>query len=119
MLRSTAISLFLLLGVSPGYGQQTTGAIRGTVTDASGGAVTGVNVNATNTDNGVVEKTTTDSSGTYSFPLLPPGHYTVNTEARGFRSAVQSGVLVRITETAMVNFSLQVGAVTESVTVTG
>jgi hypothetical protein len=89
------------------------------VTDPSGGAVAGAAITATNTDTGVADKTQTDGSGSYSFPLLPPGHYTVKTEAKGFRTAVHEGILVRITETAVVNFAVQVGSISESVTVTG
>jgi outer membrane receptor protein involved in Fe transport len=99
--------------------QQTTGTIRGTVTDASGGAVTSASVTATNGDTGVAETMLTDVSGWYSFPLLRSGYYTVKAEAKGFNAAVQRDVLVRITETAVVNFGLQVGSVSESVTVTG
>ena len=120
MFRISVIFLsLLLLCVNGGYSQQTTGTIRGTVTDASGGTVAGVAVTAGNKDTGVAEKTFTDASGIYSFPLLPPGRYTVRAEASGFRTAVQEGTLVRITETAVVNFNLQVGGVNESVTVTG
>ena len=117
----TCIVLFLLaLHTSMGlFAQQTTGTIRGNVTDSSGGAVTTARVTVTNADTGVAETTSADVSGGYSFPLLRPGRYTVKTEAAGFNTAVQNDILVRITETAVVNFSLQVGAVNESVTVTG
>jgi len=120
MLGSHVRSLSLLALVSAGlYAQQTTGTIRGTVTDASGGVVAGATVTVTNADTGIANTTQTDVSGSYSFPLLRPGRYTVKTEARGFSSGVQQDILVRITETAVVNFSLQVGSVSESVTVTG
>jgi hypothetical protein len=109
---------FLALVPAAVNAQQTTGIIRGTVTDLSAGAVPGAVVTATNAGTAVAETTQTDASGNYSFPLLPPGHYAVKTEARGFGAAVREGILVRLTETTVVNFSLQVGAVRESVIVT-
>ena len=119
--RSIYLSLVFLAVQSTAflYAQQTTGTIRGSVTDASGGAVATARVSVTNNDTGAAEMAVTDVSGGYSFPLLRPGHYTVRAEASGFNTAVQSDVLVRITETAVANFNLQVGSVTESVTVTG
>src|SRR5215472_2759823 len=83
--------------------QQTTGTIRGTVTDASGGAVVGATVTATNTETGAADKSQTDVGGTYSFPLRPPGHYTVKAQSPGFGAVVHEDILVRITETAVVN----------------
>jgi len=100
--------LFCTLQATPVlYAQQTTGTIRGTVTDASGGAVTSASVTATNGDTGVAETVLTDVSGWYSFPLLRSGYYTVKAEAKGFNAAVQKDVLVRITETAVVNFGFR------------
>jgi outer membrane receptor protein involved in Fe transport len=118
MIRANAIVLAALVAGGL-YGQQTTGTIRGGVTDASGGAVAAASVTATNNDTGIANTVVADSSGTYSFPLLRPGTYTVKAEAKGFSTAVQQGILVRITETAVVNLGLQVGSIAESVTVTG
>jgi len=115
----TEVLLGLLVLSAGLYAQQTTGAIRGTVADASGGALVDATVTATSNDTGIVNTTHTAGAGDYSFPLLRPGSYTVKAEAKGLSAAVQQGILVRITETALINFSLQVGSVTESVTVTG
>ena len=71
------------------YAQQTSGTIRGTVTDAPGGAVTSASVTATNGDTGVAETVLTGISGWYSFPLLRSGYYTVKAEAKSFSAAVQ------------------------------
>src|SRR5689334_19943264 len=101
MIRANAILLAALVAGGL-YGQQTTGTIRGTVTDASGGAVAATRVTATNNDTGIANTAVADSSGSYSFPLLSPGAYTVKAEAKGFSTAVQQGILVRITETAVV-----------------
>lgn len=115
------LALFSLIALLPAGlpAQQTTGTIRGTVTDPTGGAIVGAKVTITNNETGVTRSAVTDLSGGYSVPLLRPGQYTVKTEAKGFTTALENDVLVRITETAVVNFSLQVGAVSESVTVQG
>src|SRR5229473_2023020 len=99
------------------FAQQTTGAIRGAATDPSGTLVPGVQVTATNDATGASQTVHTDSAGNYAFPLLPPGLYTVTTEAAGFKKSISSNVLVRITETQILNFTLQIGVVTESITV--
>ena len=99
------------------YAQQTTGAIRGIVMDPSGASVADVTITATNNDTGATQTTKTGAGGNYVLPLLPPGRYSVSAESEGFTKALRSNVLVRITETEVVEFSLQLGSVAESVTV--
>ncbi len=79
------------------FAQQTTGSIRGAATDPSGTLVPGVQVTAANDATGASQPVRTDSSGNYAFPLLPPGLYTVTTEAAGFKKSISGNVLVRIT----------------------
>lgn len=105
----------LALGYLPA--QQTTGAIRGVITDPAGAVVTGVTVSATNDETRTMQATKTAANGTYVFPLLPPGSYTVSAESPGFSKAIRSNIAVRITETEVVDFALQLGSVTESITV--
>jgi hypothetical protein len=100
-------------------GQQTTGAIRGTVTDPSGSLISGVLISATNDQTRATQTTKTNANGAYVLPLLPPGVYVVSAEIAGFAKAVRNNVLVRITETESVDFAVQLGSVTESVTVAG
>jgi outer membrane receptor protein involved in Fe transport len=101
------------------YSQQTTGAIRGLVADPSGASIANVTITATNTETRSTQTTKTGSGGNYVLPLLPPGRYEVSAETAGFIKSLRSNVLVRITETEVVDFSLQLGSVTESVTVAG
>src|SRR5215831_7309877 len=108
--RFATLLSFLALTSASAYAQQTTGAIRGVVMDASGAAVPAAVVTTTNTGTAAGEIARTDASGSYAFPLLPPGRYAVKAEANGFGAAVHEDILVRITETAVVNFNLQVGA---------
>ena len=109
--------LALCLFAASVFGQQTTGAIRGAITDPSSAIVVGVSVVATNNATGTEFHTVSDGTGLYSLPLLPPGTYTASAEMPGFRKVSQENVLVRITETEVVNFALQVGAVADTVTV--
>ena len=88
------------------------------VTASSGGVLPGVTVDATNTATGAVRTAVTGADGLYTLPLLQPGVYTVKAALAGFKTAQQDGVRVTVTETARAVFQLEVGAVTETVTVT-
>jgi hypothetical protein len=94
-----------------------TGALTGTVTDPSGGVIAGATVTLTNSGTGQTRTTTTDSNGSYKFGLLPPGTYSVSFSASGFNSATVPSVTVNVTETAVLNRKLEVGAQTQQVTV--
>lgn len=116
-------SLFLCLAVLfaytlPMWAQSaTTGALTGTVTDPSGAVVSGASVSATSKAIGQVRTTTTDAAGVYKFSLLPPGDYSVKFSASGFKTAQVATVTVNVTETAVLNQKLELGAQTAEVTV--
>lgn len=97
---------------------QATGQITGVVTDGSGAVLPGVTVEATNAGTGAVRTAVTGSDGLYTLPLLQPGVYTVRATLEGFRVGQQDGVRVTVTETARAVFQLEVGQVSETVTVT-
>jgi hypothetical protein len=94
------------------------GAIEGNVRDASGGAIANAAVEAKSIATGVARSTKTDPSGRYTFLSLPAGEYEVRAEAPGFRTTVKSGIVLQIERTALVDFDLTVGQVTETVSVT-
>jgi Carboxypeptidase regulatory-like domain/TonB-dependent Receptor Plug Domain/TonB dependent receptor len=96
-----------------------TGAINGTITDPSHAVVTGASIKVTSLATGETRTAATGANGSYTVPLLPPGLYTVAVSAQGFKSASHPAVPVNVTETAAVNFQLEVGASNQSVTVTG
>jgi Carboxypeptidase regulatory-like domain/TonB-dependent Receptor Plug Domain len=112
-----AIVIALLLASGSLFAQQTTGAVRGVVTDPTGALVSGVTISASNNQTRITQTTKTGSMGAYVLPLLPPGEYTLSAESPGFSKAVRSNVVVRITETELIDFSLQLGSVSDSVTV--
>ena len=94
-----------------------TGALTGTVTDASGAAIPNATVTATSNDTGQVRTTPTEASGTYRFSLLPPGDYKVSFSADGFRAVEVPKVTIAVTETPVLNYALEIGAQTDRITV--
>jgi hypothetical protein len=97
--------------------QQGTTAIVGDVTDAQGGAVSGAKVTAADASSGVTRTTQTNDQGHYEFVSLQPGSYIVRVEADGFRNAVTEKVEALVSSTQRVNIKLELGAVSDTVTV--
>jgi uncharacterized protein YfaS (alpha-2-macroglobulin family) len=96
----------------------TSGAITGLVTDPNGAVIAGVKITASRSD-AQENATRSNEDGKYGFAELPPGLYTARFEATGFMSTVITDVLVRASNIVEVNVTLQLGATTETVTVTG
>ncbi|MDX2151818.1 MAG: carboxypeptidase regulatory-like domain-containing protein [Bryobacteraceae bacterium] len=99
-------------------GQVTTGTILGVVVDSSGSPVAGATVTITETEKNTSQTYTTDASGAYNAPFLVPGTYTVAVELKGFKREVRTGILLQVDQKARIDFDLQVGQVTETVTIT-
>ena len=108
--------LLLLLAASLAA-QTTSTEVLGTVTDPSGALVAGAEVILLRIDTGEKRTTVTTASGDYSFPLIETGNYTVKASAPGFKILEKTGVTVTLQQKARVNFTLQVGATTESMQV--
>ena len=87
------------------------------MTDPNGAVVPGATVNATNIATNISTATTTNQEGTYTFTALPPGEYTVAVELTGFKRNLQTGIILQIAETSRLDIPLEVGAVTEEVSV--
>jgi hypothetical protein len=100
---------------------QSTGAatMSGAVTDAMGAVIPGAQITITNTESGFVFNSVTTNEGTWYIPNLNPGAYQLKIEAQGFKSYVQSGIVLRVAEQPRIDVRLEVGNVTESVQVTG
>jgi hypothetical protein len=99
--------------------QAANGAIEGTVLDASGGVLPGVTVTITNTGTGIERSIVTNEKGLYRAPLLPLGTYRVVAELQGFKKFEQTNITLSVGETAVINATLSVGAVSETITVSG
>lgn len=108
------LGLVFPLGVC---GQVDTGAISGTVKDASGGVMPGVTVTLTNEDSGQSISTTSGSAGQYTFSPVKIGHYSVSAETSGFQKVRQKNVTVDVQEKVVVDFTLPVGQPSETVIV--
>ncbi|MFN2512393.1 MAG: carboxypeptidase regulatory-like domain-containing protein, partial [Pyrinomonadaceae bacterium] len=115
-----AILLLLSIGLLVGVHAQssTTGNITGTVRDPQGGAVPKVEITVEAEGTGTSRTVTTNDDGFYNVPTLPPGRYTLTASPAGFKKAVASGLELHVNENKTVNIELQVGQVTETVTVT-
>ena len=101
----------------PVLSQSGRGTITGTVTDSTGGLVPGVEVVATNMETGVETKGLTTDVGLYRLPYVQPGRYRVSASLDGFKTAVRENVVVTIAATVTVDFQLEVGDLSEQITV--
>jgi len=118
LLFSALAAAFLIAGAQFAMAQNaSTGALTGTVTDPSGGVISGATVTATNIGTGQARTVTTESNGSYRFSLLPPGNYSVSLSAPGFQTVTVPSITVNVTETAVLNEALQLGGQTTQVTV--
>src|SRR5213594_5038878 len=100
------------------FGQEFSATMSGVVHDANGGLVPGVSVTAKHTESGLTRTVVTNEIGSYRIPALPVGAYEVTAELSGFKQKVRRGINLVVTQEAVVNFTLEVGAAAEQVTVT-
>ncbi len=111
-----ALVFAVALGAT-GAAQTITGRISGTVTDASGGVLPGVEVVVTNEGTGLKRNDTTNSEGFFVVTNLPVGPYSVQVEHAGFKKALKTGYNLVADGRLTVDFALETGAVSESVSV--
>src|SRR5687767_3227811 len=109
-------ALILLLSAGAAWAQATA-QMSGTVRDESGAVLPGVTVTATQTDTGLVRTAVTDETGGYLLTNLPTGPYRLEVALQGFRTYVQTGIVLQVGGTPTVNAVLAVGSLEESVTV--
>ena len=117
--RLLALCALCLVLRTPSAAAQSSGAISGTVTDASGQAVADAIVTAKNVDTGVERTTATDELGHYAFVAIPLGAYEVSASKQGFAQAVRTGINMVVNENANVDLVLKIGSVNQQITVTG
>ena len=96
--------------------QAVTGTLLGNVTDATGAAVPGATITATETQTNISRTTVTNEAGNYIFSSLKNGTYTVEAEVQGFRKVIRQNVRVDVNTTMRVDLTLELGQVTEAVT---
>ena len=99
------------------WAQLNTAELNGRVTDTSGAVLPGVTVTATQTATGLVRSAVTDDTGTYLLSNLPTGPYRLEVALQGFRSYVQTGLVLTVGATPTVNAVLELGSLEETITV--
>ncbi|MBK5257222.1 MAG: TonB-dependent receptor [Vicinamibacteria bacterium] len=114
----TPLLLAILVGVaSPALAQQGTAEIRGRVTDSSGGALPGVTVLVRNQASGVFRQGVTSTDGVYFLSGVVPGQYEVSGELSGFKKYSHKDIRLEVGKTATIDIRLEVGGLTEELTV--
>jgi hypothetical protein len=108
----------MLLLCLPLFSQGSFGRILGTVSDQSGGVVSGATVTIVDTDRGVTKVLVTNDAGEYSAPTLNPGTYKVRAEAKGFKVTERQNIVLEVGKEARVDLALVPGAVAETMTIT-
>ena len=116
LLAALLVALFLAMA-SATMAQNITGTITGTVKDQAGAVVPAATVTVTNSGTGYSRTAATSSSGTYDFPLLPLGEYRLTVTKEGFKTNSQTGIVLHVGATAVVDAILEIGSVTQRVTV--
>ena len=117
--RSTCVSVCLLALLAWNtYAQRASTALEGVVTDTSGAIVQGAKITLVSQETSFTRTAGTNESGTYSFPDLTPGTYNISAEAPGFKKAVVNGLRLYVGTPLIQNVQLQVGEVSEEVSVT-
>ena len=120
MLRRVCLSILCLFAAQhAAFSQAVTGAITGSVTDASGASVAGASVTIHNVDTNLEIKAVTQGNGSYLVANLPSGNYSVIFSKPGFKTESHTAILVQGDRTATVNSKLDVGAVATTVEVSG
>jgi hypothetical protein len=118
ILSAVGLALAILL-VPFAAAQSTGGRIRGTVTDASGGAVAAAKVTLINEATNATREVQTGANGEYIFIEVPVGTYEIDATSQGFKKFVRKGVTLNLNEVVSVDLTLQVGGSTDVVEVTG
>jgi len=115
---SCLLAFCWLLMSLPSFAQMETATLSGTVMDRSGAVVADAQVQVTNSDTSVTASTITNNSGIYVIPSLKPGRYRIAVSKIGFKQVVVTDVILNVQDVVSRNFNLDVGAISESITVT-
>ena len=108
---------FLLVALAGSAHAQSTGSLRGRVTDEQGAVVAGAQITARSQATGVERSTLTDRNGDYVIAALPVGSYRLEVRSQGFQTTVVSDILLEVAQAAVQNVKLTVGGLTEEIAV--
>jgi len=116
LLQGLVVSICLLAAARLGFAQSDTARLQGTITDQGDAAVVGATITVKDSGTGRVATVVSNETGFYTVSALPPGHYRVEVNQKGFKKPVRE-LDLQIAQVGVADFKLEVGAVTESVTV--
>ena len=117
-MRRVVVGFAILLSIGISHAQISTSTLTGALTDSTGAVVPRASVTATAKSTSFSRTATSNETGTYVISELPPGAYEVSAETAGFKKAVVSEVRLFVGQTATVDIKLELGQITESVSVT-
>ena len=112
------LSSTLLLIAAAVHAQSVSGTVLGTVTDASGSVMAGAKIAVINEGTGLTRNVVSDAAGEYTAPQLPPGRYVITVELTGFKGTTLTNIVVGVDQRVRIDVKLEVGAMSESVSVT-
>ena len=93
--------------------------VTGIITDTNSAVIAGAQLTLTNVDTSVARKAVTNSDGYYSIPFVPPGNYQLNVLADGFKPVTRNNLSINVDQASRNDFTLEIGAINESVNITG
>src|SRR5437764_7754682 len=117
LLRTALTVGSILYLMSPAVWAQATAQISGTVRDASGAVLPGVEVTATQSETGISRMTVTNEAGFYVLPGLPLGPYRMEAALVGFRTFAQTGIVLQVGSNPVIDIKMEVGQVAQTVEV--
>ena len=118
VIRSLVLVLVVCaLVTSTAWGQGATAAISGAVKDASGAVLPGAEVTATQTETGIARMTISNETGAYALPNLATGPHKLEVALPGFRTFVQTGIVLQVNSSPVINATLEVGQRSEQIEV--
>lgn len=115
--RSLSTFVLLITASVATWAQSSSGTFLGVVRDSTGAVVPGASISIVNQDTGFRREATTDNSGEYEMPYVPLGNYTISCKSTGFKAVERRGVNLQVDQKARIDFTLAVGEVSETVTV--
>jgi hypothetical protein len=114
--RILLLAATLLMFVATALGQ--TAQVTGRISDPSGAVVPDAQITITNQQTGLTRNSVSNSEGNYTLPLLPPGEYRLAVKKEGFKPVVRPDIVLNVEQVARLDFTLEAGAVTDTVTIT-
>src|SRR5204862_3139577 len=117
IVKSLVLALLVSMFASATVWAQSSAQISGTVKDSTGAVLPGVEVTATQTETGIARSTVSNETGVYVLPNLPLGPYKLEASLTGFRTFVQTGIVLQVNSNPVINVTLEVGQRSEQVEV--